>query len=75
MSYLLSEADRLRVKRLADKGLSSADIALHTGYPLQYVGTILARRNEDVELRKAIRRLVTVKDPEAYLQSKGVWYA
>lgn len=65
---------REKIRRYDRRGLDRTEIAEKLDVPLQYVGTVLSRRNPDAVLRNQIARLCTIKDPEAYMQSKGVWY-
>lgn len=69
------EVTRLKIKRMANRNMPFVEIAKLTGVTHQQVSAIVSRQNPNLALERELRRICVVKDPEAYLQSKGVWYA
>ena len=72
----MDDYTRRTIGRLLDRGIPVPCIAQAMGRSEDSIKAFIKRRGEmrNEAARGAIRRLVTVKDPEAYLRSKGVWY-
>ena len=68
------EATRVKIKRMANRNVPFVEIAKVAGVSYQQVSAIVDRQNPNLAIERELRQICTVKCPESYLQSKGVWY-
>lgn len=77
MKRELSEYQRKKIRRLLRYGCNCKTIADAMGLKVKsvaaFMGNEAARKSGRFPVG-AMANLVTVKDPEAYMRSKGVWY-
>ena len=69
----MTERQERHIRRLARNNVSNDGIAKATGLPVRAVAVYLVSQRREFAGRIS-RSMVTVKNPEAYLRDKGVWY-
>lgn len=73
----MTNAQKKKIYRLKRAGCDNATIAAAMQMSRRTIGTYLMNeriRREKARQVNSIGALVTVKNPEAYLKAKGVWY-
>lgn len=72
----LTKLQQRKILRLRKAGVECLDIATAMDLNIRAVAGFLAQEKNQRSMRSMgeVARLVTVKDPEAYMRERGVWY-